>query len=521
MKKYLSIIVLLVLGIAIFNILDALDLYFPDLSQQSLIARFSPVHFNTPGNDFGGGFFWFSTKSLPEAWVTVTAGSETRTCYKQVRGLYYNSQRGDRLWPLDDATKNLLSGSYSSLQISWWLYTTCNGIDGQYSVYWAIKYTRGGAVSYLIAGVPLNFTNNSYDNTKFLNNMQYFNNTTPLGFVFDSAGGIWFVGWILSGQSNLVSFLNQTWNTVNEAFGYDVNRNIISSTWSWLLSGWVISWSTAQDVMWNILVQGNVALSKSINIYERKAFLGNLERRTVILNGSEINSASIINLAKKNAEKICRWTEYVEWQNSITLTAGSKSCYRNIGVLIIDLQDEDSYKNKTIIVKNWNVSLRNWSMKSNSPALDLFIDQGNLYLSNDLAWNYEDFNNDWFPDSTWIVNSGMFLKGTFVINWLLLGWEWTTWTTIGFNHKLHLQGKISTLNTPTQPGTGRFMQVNNIFSWFGDYIFNNRISLENVFVWECGLNGISTDWTSCSSNSNVSITPFVVLNGNFWSDLLK
>jgi hypothetical protein len=58
--------------------------------------------------------------------------------------------------------------------------------------------------------------------------------------------------------------------------------------------------------MWNILVQGNVALSKSINIYERKAFLGNLERRTVILNGSEINSASIINLAKKNAEKICR-----------------------------------------------------------------------------------------------------------------------------------------------------------------------------------------------------------------------
>jgi hypothetical protein len=67
MKKYLSIIVLLVLGIAIFNILDALDLYFPDLSQQSLIARFSPVHFNTPGNDFGGGFFWFSTKSLPEA----------------------------------------------------------------------------------------------------------------------------------------------------------------------------------------------------------------------------------------------------------------------------------------------------------------------------------------------------------------------------------------------------------------------------------------------------------------------
>jgi len=28
-------------------------------------------------------------------------------CYDQLKGLYYNSQRGERLWPLDEDTRNI------------------------------------------------------------------------------------------------------------------------------------------------------------------------------------------------------------------------------------------------------------------------------------------------------------------------------------------------------------------------------------------------------------------------------
>jgi AAA15 family ATPase/GTPase len=57
--------------------------------------------------------------------------------------------------------------------------------------------------------------------------------------------------------------------------------------------------------MWNMIIQGNVILSKAIDVNEKKAFLGNLEKRTILVN-SDINSAIIVNTAKKNAEILCR-----------------------------------------------------------------------------------------------------------------------------------------------------------------------------------------------------------------------
>lgn len=67
------------------------------------------VHFNVAGNDFGGGFFWLPVEKLEEAITIETQDAngekERKICQNKVRGFYYNSQRGERLRPLDESSK--------------------------------------------------------------------------------------------------------------------------------------------------------------------------------------------------------------------------------------------------------------------------------------------------------------------------------------------------------------------------------------------------------------------------------
>ena len=60
-----------------------------------------------PGNNFVGGIFWLTTKSLTGN-TQIFVDGEERDCNKQIRGLYFNSQRGKRIWPLDNDTLTLL-----------------------------------------------------------------------------------------------------------------------------------------------------------------------------------------------------------------------------------------------------------------------------------------------------------------------------------------------------------------------------------------------------------------------------
>jgi len=40
------------------------------------------------------------------------------------------------------------------------------------------------------------------------NSFQYFDNKVPIGYIYDSNGGIGFVGGDLNGDQNLINFLN-------------------------------------------------------------------------------------------------------------------------------------------------------------------------------------------------------------------------------------------------------------------------------------------------------------------------
>jgi hypothetical protein len=96
-----------------------------------------------------------------------------------------------------------------------------------------------------------------------------------------------------------------------------------------------------------------VGLSKSMDEKERLSLLGNFENKTVIYNGSDINSSTLINFAKQKAQQLCQGKEI----NLPLSTNDTILCYENTDVHI-DLAVTATYENKTIIVKSGNVILK-------------------------------------------------------------------------------------------------------------------------------------------------------------------
>ena len=483
-------------------------LNFSNINIQSFGAKFSLVHFTAPGNNFVGSIFRLPTKST--TWTTIILSGDTKICTKQIRWLYFNSQRGKRIRPLDEETRQLLiqqNSTYTNLTIEWWLYTSCKETS-PYSIFWSIKYTRWEKDSYIVAGTKFNYQENKIS-TFFAKSFQYFDNKVPIWYIYDSNGGIWFVWWNLSGHEALINFLNNGWS-INSWFMYSWNT-IISNTGSRTIS--IESWSNAMETMRNLIIQWSVGLSKSMNEAERLSLLGNFQNKTVIYNGSDINSSTLINFAKQKAQRLCQgktlYTDTILNSNTENIL-----CIQNHD-LIIHLNDRSTYENKTIIVKSGNVILQD-SMESSSPSIDLFVDKGMLYLPQN-PFSQQSFNNQWFPDTTNGINSWLYLKGNFIINGLIIGW--TPGSETWFNHKVHLQGKITLLNTPIVASTGKIAQIENIFWWSTTY--DNFINLQKVFIRTCGLNGISSDWSLCSTGGIISTTPLVILNGNYSSNLLQ
>lgn len=501
MQKKLLIILWVIMA-ALYAVSKAdIVLNFPNLNIQSFENRFSLVHFMAAGNDFAGSIFRLPSVSTTWTTISLSGGADVKTgCTKQLRGIYFNSQRGKRLWPLDGETLTLLqqaNPSYNDLQIEWWLYTTCSNTSS-YSIFWAITYTRAGTTkSYIVAGIKYDYQANKI-NPHFAKSFQYFDNKVPMWYIYDSNGGIGFIGGELSGHEQLIEYLSGG-GSINSGFTYSGDLIVSNNPWR---EANISGTNSAMETMRNIIIQGSVGLSKSMEAKERVALLGNLQTKTVIYNGSDINSSTLINFAKQRAQELCQG----QAMNPVLANAETIACYDND--ITIDLASNE-YANKTIVVKNANVTLIG-GMNSISAPLDLFIDKWLLYLPTDPITR-ETFTEEWFP-GTPSMTSGLFLKGNFIINGLMIG-------SPDFMHKLHIQGKLTTLNTPVEPNQWRIDQITNMFGWT---VYNNAINLQNVFTRTCGLSGTAiSDQTPCGGENIISSTPLVILNGNYPSNLLQ
>jgi hypothetical protein len=93
------------------------------------------------------------------------------------------------------------------------------------------------------------------------------------------------------------------------------------------------------------------------------------------------------------------------------------------------------------------------------------------------------------------------------------------WAQQSFGHKLHIQGKLTTLNTPLEPNNWRVQQINEMFSWS---LYQQYINLQNIFTRTCNLNGTGSDGnTSCNQSNTIATTPIVIINGHYPSRILQ
>lgn len=145
----------------------AIDFLFIDILSDAFENAYSLIHFAAGGNNYPGAFFVTNQKSLPVPQEIVMQGI-TVHCSKQLKGFYYNAQRGTRLWPMDDETKDSFPG-YDLLTIEGGLFTTCTedtkGNPGvyPYDIVGYIKYIRHDLPeNYVVAGSKLDWKKNAY-----------------------------------------------------------------------------------------------------------------------------------------------------------------------------------------------------------------------------------------------------------------------------------------------------------------------------------------------------------------------
>ena len=473
------------------------------IKDQTLANKFSTVHFNVWGNDFGGGFFWTEAKALATP-QEVSANGERLLCSAQIRGFYYNSQRGERLWPLDtDSQRDLaeIQSSYwdTQLKINWGFYTNCQkkqneklipeNEDGRtnslYGIYGRITHTYKGREYSIYAGLLNDLQQNELPTAELRCNFQRIDNQYPFGYIYDKAGGIALVGAYVKSE-NLAqvnafheSFTEKLSKTkcVNDFYSLREDPNNPEKTIPktddpilWPKDNTLIFGNgNALETMMNLGIRGIVGLSSQV--LGQKGIEGNTKQTSLLVSTTE-NISNIINIANKRAESLCR----NRW-GSLTPN-GDIICAKNGGEI-----DPRSYAGKTIVIKEGDLTLTKYMEAINQPITILLI-HGDLILPNTKA--NQTFLGNGYPDKNGIIKAN-FLKGNFIINGLIQnqGTEIT--------NKLIVHGKIASFNTLQEPNEQTKVKLRNI-----GINTNKKIWLSEIFTWKCNLKeGIDLNGNPC------------------------
>ena len=486
------------------------------IKDQTLANKFSTVHFNVWGNDFGGGFFWTEAKALATP-QEVSAKGERLLCSAQIRGFYYNSQRGERLWPLDTDSQGDLAriqSSYnpSQLTINWGFYTNCQkeqagklipeNEDGRtnslYGIYGRITHTYKGREYSIYAGLLNNLQQNELPTAELRCNFQRIDNQYPFGYIYDKAGGIALVGAYVKSE-NLAqvnafheSFIEKLSKTkcVNDFYSLREDPNNPEKTIPktddpilWPKDNTLIFGNgNALETMMNLGIRGIVGLSSQV--LGQKGIEGNTKQTSLLVSTTE-NISNIINIANKRAESLCR----NRWGN--LNPNGDVICAKNGGSI-----DPKRYAGKTIVIKEGDLTLTEY-MDATSQPITILLIHGDLKLKNTNA--SQTFLGNGYPDKNGIIKAN-FLKGNFIINGLIQnqGTEIT--------NKLIVHGKIASFNTLQEPNDQTKVKLRNI-----GIDTSKKIWLSEIFTWKCNIDtGKDTVGNPCGQENDGTSKSFLI-----------
>ena len=499
------------IGIA-SNSFSLLMKFDKDTSLKDYISSVSHVHFGFSKNNFWGFFVFSTAENNDEAGnnsqgTKIDADGKDIFCKRKLNGLYYNSQRGDILWPLSDESK--FGSDYVTLTGG--LYTSCSGDNvNPYDIYGYLEHTYKKGTDqerkyWLMAWVKYNAESWSLlnDTASFWSTFGRFDNRYPVGLIYDNNGWIGFVGCTLNGtegQTNeLVAALNDT--QIESVFEYTGEKVQFKGTWG--VESDVLDCSNiglAIDQLLLLKIQGIIGISKDM-----KGGLENLagneaNSKTQFFSSVNVNNATLINTAKKNAEQICA----IDQDTTDVICKSGDQTY-----------DITALNEKTLVVNGGDLTLQGQMNSSNEP-LDIFINGGNLIL--DLKTGHlTSFTEDGFPvynggnETKPVAYTGIYLKGNFIVNGLV---QLATWTE---NEKYFIHGKFTSLNTYDIPTPQRKQQIQTVLN--NPSISNEQINLTKVFKWRCNL-GSGTDGSACTVGE-FKDSPLSIINQNYPSKILN
>ena len=552
----------------------------------------SHIHFVDNWNDFWGMMLlswdtqeagldpseWDSSEDPiePVGSTIVQIGDSKYTCQSQLKWLYYNSERGERLWPLDqDTNDSLFRGDNAVENFTWGLYFFCwteednenyaqcvaeeESEDGSDSwdwsdseeecsttirvnypgIYWMTSYSYKGQDFSLIAGVEYSTWGNWVDIKADSKLSPTFDRFDPqknflLGFVYDTNGGIGFVWceftWLdkKADLKNMVNLVTRKWTEVlwttesiyDQIFemeeGGEFPKLRADVVWVSMDCKNIWVWPTS---LLSLIVDGLVWMwmdSDRKNVANTES-----SEKMQYFSSVNLNNAVLINYAKKKAELLCRWkwTNYPNTTDSIVCISGAN----------IDASDV-SYSGKTLIVKNGNVTVK----PSRSNKYDVFVDKGFLVIDPGTSGDYLVFNKEGFPTNvsldeyaTEIVNSplwvtgydgdnvavGKLLQWNFIVNGLVKPSNWDT----KFIDKYFVHGKFTSLNTFQDPGDS---YAESLEEMLGSEVKKSMIEIWDVFAWYCN-SYIWSDGRPCPHNNEYYKSPFIVIERNFPSVLVN
>lgn len=514
-----------------------------ELKGKYLAQYFSAVHYSLWGNDIGGGFFWREVEDL-ETPVTISAnGTGNVECYGKVKGFYYSSQRGERLWPLDGESQDQLRNlntNYGDLAMQWGRYTRCQGNEN--NIYGKITHTYKDKSYDLIAGVSYNVAENKVTTPPALRcNFQRLNNAIPFGYIYDSAGGIGILGasikssvmkratkWDANAYRDIHSFHKaylgqlENWKCVSDIFDHDgqnprYNDGSIPDYSSDKLDGLLdFGFGSAQTTLFKLGIRGIIWLSSELSNNSRGSIEGNQAGTSLLLN-TDNSIAGIINLARQRAEELCRnnWQAvpggYQQLHPNMSVLCYDGAINPNSRLLHIDHYDigKNGKKIDLIVVKNADVRLNHyqWWQESTAATANIFVDKWDLFLTDSTplpeltTFRENGYRKNKLEASEPWDSRGNFLKGNFIVNGLILGIKSDPIQFTPIKNKLVIHGKVASYNTYTTPDDNKKQVIKDILESNGGRVQEERlkfIGLDQVFKWSCNsATGTGSDGTPC------------------------
>ncbi|NOZ45017.1 MAG: hypothetical protein GXP45_07955 [bacterium] len=131
---------------------------------------------------------------------------------------------------------------------------------------------------------------------------------------------------------------------------------------------------------------------------DRQTLLGNYNDKIAVVNVPQVNISDLINEVKKNSQKLCRGRKNYANSSIPSSINDDVICilydnYSTGNILNINLySDKNTFLGKSLVVENADVHLTDSMAKGDDP-LDLFLNNGNLYLEETVSPHLQGFSS--------------------------------------------------------------------------------------------------------------------------------